>query len=223
MHKLAAEMLGTFLLVLVGTGAIVINDVSGGAITHLGISSAFGIIVFLMICALGSISGAHLNPAVTLGFYFAGRFPRKEVFSYISSQCLGALFASTLLLCLFPTHPTLGATLPSGSAHQSFLLEYFMSFVLMFVILSITSGSKEKGISVAVIIGATVGLEAFFGGPISGASMNPARSLAPALASGSLQHLWIYLLAPILGGATAVYACRCSHEKSCCPKKLAYE
>lgn len=218
LRKLCAEVLGTFVLVFAGTGAIVINDLSGGTISHVGIALTFGLVVLAMIYALGDVSGAHLNPAVSLGFYFAHRFSGRLLGPYIASQCLGALLASLTLRFLFPDHGTLGMTVPAGAALQSFVLEAILTFILMFVILSVSTGAKEKGLMAGVAIGAVIGLEALFAGPISGASMNPARSLAPALMSGQVQELWIYLLAPTLGAIVAVGACRCVQEKPCCCK-----
>ena len=217
MKRCVAEFIGTFTLVFAGTGAIVINDVSGGAITHVGIALTFGLVVLAMIYALGDISGAHLNPAVTCGFFFSGRFSRGEVLPYILSQCAGAFTASVVLRLLFPSHPTLGSTLPAGPELQSFVLEFILTFILMFVILNVSTGAKEKGITAGIAVGAIIGLEAMFAGKICGASMNPARSLAPAIVSFQVQHLWIYLIAPFLGAATAVLACRCVNEKHCCP------
>ena len=216
MRKLAAEALGTFALVFAGTGAIVINDVSGGTVTHVGVALTFGLVVLAMIYAVGDVSGAHLNPAVTLGFFVARRFDGRWVVPYIASQCLGALLASFTLRLMFPTNPTLGATRPAGGALQSFVLEAVLTFLLMFVILSVSTGSKEKGILAGVAVGSVIALEALFAGPISGASMNPARSLAPALVSFRLGSLWIYLAAPVLGACTAVLACRCVQESGCC-------
>lgn len=216
MNKLIAECFGTFCLVLAGTGAIVINDVSGGAITHVGVALTFGLIVMAMIHSVGDVSGAHLNPAVTLGFWTARRFPGKQVLPYLASQTAGALLASGLLRGLFPSHATLGSTLPQGSAGQSFVLEAVLTLILMFVILSVSHGAKEKGLNAAGAIGATVALEAMFAGPISGASMNPARSIGPALVSGQVEHLWIYLTATILGAQCAVLLCRCVRAEGCC-------
>jgi aquaporin NIP len=203
-RRLAAEVFGTFSLVFAGTGAIVINDISGGAITHPGIALTFGLIVLAMIYALGDVSGCHLNPAVTVGFWAAGRFESRLVAPYLLSQVCGALLASALLRFLFPEHVGLGATIPAGSAAQSFILELVLSLILMFVILSVSSGSKEKGLLAGVAIGSVIGLEAMFAGPISGASMNPARSFAPAIVGSSLNGLWIYLIAPVLGSISAV-------------------
>ena len=209
MRKLLAETLGTFILVFAGTGAIVVNDVAGGSVTHVGIALTFGLVVMAMIYALGEISGAHLNPAVTVGFVLARRFDIGHVLPYIAAQIAGALMASSLLSLLFPTHETLGATIPAGIWYQSFILEVVLTFVLMLVILCVSSGSKEQGVMAGAAIGAVVAMEAMFAGPICGASMNPARSLAPALVSGTIQHLWIYLVATTFGAAIAVPVWRC--------------
>ena len=216
MKKLFAEFLGTFALVFAGTGAIVINHASNGAITHAGIALTFGLIVLAMIYALGDVSGAHLNPAVTTGFAAAGRFAWRSVPGYVSAQLLGAFLASGLLRLLFPSDPTLGATLPAGAPMQSFVLELVLTFLLMFVILSVSTGAKEKGITAGIAIGAVIALEAMFAGPICGASMNPARSLAPAVVSGHLEHLWIYFAGPVLGALLAIPACCGVRESGCC-------
>lgn len=212
-----AEFIGTFALVFAGTGAIVINDASNGQITHVGIALTFGLVVLAMVYAVGDISGAHLNPAVTSGFWLSGRFPANQAILFIPAQCFGAFTASGLLRILFPTHPTLGTTLPSGAVSQSFILELVLTFFLMFVILNVSTGAKEKGITAGIAVGAVIGLEAMFAGPICGASMNPARSLAPAIISGHLQDLWIYLTAPFAGTALAVFACRGCLDSTCCP------
>jgi aquaporin Z len=217
MRALAAELFGTFALVFAGTGAIVINEVHGGAVTHVGVALTFGLVVLALIYALGEVSGAHLNPAVTLGFFLARRFPASRVPPYALSQCAGALLASLLLRLLFLDNTTtLGATRPAGPAVQSFVLEAVLTLLLMFVILSVSTGAKEKGVMAGVAVGAVIALEALFAGPACGASMNPARSLAPAVVSLRLDHLWIYLSAPPLGAALAVLACRCVHERPCC-------
>jgi aquaporin Z len=214
--KLIAEFLGTFGLVFAGTGAIVINGASNGTITHVGISITFGLIVLAMIYTFGDVSGAHLNPAVTTAFAAAGRLPWKEVAGYILAQIGGAFTASGLLRFLFPLDGKLGTTLPSGTAAQSFILEVILTFLLMLVVLSVSTGSKEKGITAGVAIGAIIGLEAMFAGPICGASMNPARSLAPAIVSGHVQSVWIYILAPVVGALLAVPACCAFRESGCC-------
>ena len=204
MKQVVAEVFGTFALVFAGTGAIVINDMTNGTVTHVGIALTFGLIVLAMIYALGDISGAHLNPAVTLGFWVARRFPAPMIMPYVLAQCSGALLASLLVYWLFPTHPTMGATHPAGSSSQSFVLEMVLTTILMFVILAVSTGAKEKGITAGIAIGAVIALEALFAGPISGASMNPARSLAPALVSMKLENLWIYVLGSVAGAMIAV-------------------
>jgi aquaporin Z len=204
MKKLLAEVLGTFTLVFAGTGAIVANGVSGGAVTHVGIALTFGLVVMALIYTYGDVSGAHLNPAVTVAFAVAGRFGWREVPGYVLAQVLGALAASGMLKVLFPEQVNLGATLPSGSVGQSFWLEVILTAMLMMTVLSVSTGAKEKGVTAAIAIGGVVGLEALFAGPICGASMNPARSLGPALMSGQTQHLWVYLVATTLGAVLAV-------------------
>ena len=216
MKKFAAEFTGTFCLTFAGTGAIIVNAQSGGAVSHVGIALTFGLVVTAMIYALGDISGAHLNPAVTLGFWVARRLPTRSVVPYIASQCAGAIAASLLLRVLFPLDQTLGATLPAGSLAQSFILELVLTWMLMLVILSVSTGAQEKGVTAGLAIGAVIGLEALFAGPICGASMNPARSLAPALVSLHLGALWIYLIAPPLGALVGVWSCRCVREEGCC-------
>ena len=218
MKKALAELIGTFALVFAGTGAIVIDQTTGGSVTHVGVALTFGLVVLAMIYTVGDISGAHLNPAVTLGFWAARRMPGREVLAYIASQIIGALLASGLLRLLFPQNQFLGATLPAGSDAQSFVLETVLTFFLMLTILNVSTGAKEKGITAGIAVGAVIGLEALFAGPICGASMNPARSLAPALVSGHPEHLWIYLVAPPLGAVLAMLACRCVREEGCCAK-----
>jgi aquaporin NIP len=204
MKKYYAEALGTFALVFCGTGAIIINQESGGAITHMGIAFTFGLIVMVMIYALGPVSGAHLNPAVTIAFTIAKRFPANEIFPFILSQTIGAFLASFVLRIMFPGNDLLGSTLPAGSELQSFTLEVILTFFLMLVIIQVATGSKEQGMFAGLAIGSTVLLEAMFAGPVCGASMNPVRSLSPAVVSGHLEHLWIYLSAPMLGAALAI-------------------
>jgi aquaporin Z len=204
MKRIVAELFGTFFLVFAGTGAVVVNDVRGGPITHVGIALTFGLVVLALIYAFVEVSGAHFNPAVTLGFTAAGRFPARDIPGYLAAQTTGALAASGFLRILFPAHAALGATLPAGSTMQSFLLEVVLTWFLMLVVLRISTGAKEKGITAGIAVGAVIGLEAMFAGPICGASMNPVRSLAPALVSGNLGSLWIYLTAPVLGALLAV-------------------
>jgi aquaporin NIP len=211
MKKGIAELIGTFALVFCGTGAIVIDQVSGGAVTHVGVSITFGLIVLAMIYSLGDISGAHLNPAVSLAFAAANRIDFNEAVKYMLFQFLGAFLASLSLRLMFPQIQNMGVTIPSGSDMQSFILETILTFFLMFVILNVSTGAKEKGITAGIAVASVVGLEAMFAGPICGASMNPARSIAPAVFSGNLDWIyrqWIYLTAPFLGALIAVLAFR---------------
>lgn len=204
MRKYYAEVIGTFALVFCGTGAIIINQETSGVISHAGIAFTFGLIVMVMIYALGPISGAHLNPAVTIAFTVAKRFPAKQILPYVVSQALGAFLASLTLKLLFTGNEFLGSTLPRGTDLQSFILETILTFFLMLVIIHVATGSKEQGMFAGLAIGSTVLLEAMFAGPICGASMNPIRSLSPAIVSGHVEHLWIYLTAPVLGAVLAV-------------------
>lgn len=204
-RKFLSEILGTFGLIFAGCGAIVVNDVTGGAIGHLGICTVFGLVVMAMVYSFGDVSGAHINPAVTIAFWISGRFPLKEVGPYILAQIIGSSAACALLWYLFPGESTfLGATLVSGTVMQSFVLEVAITFLLMLIIIMVATGSKEVGTLAGIAIGAAVAVLALVGGPISGASMNPARSLGPALVSGNLQHIWLYIVAPIIGAALAV-------------------
>ena len=200
---MTAETFGTFALVFAGTGAIVVNETHGG-ITHVGIALTFGLIGAAMIYAIGGVSGSHMNPAVSLALCVAGRFPRRELLPYAVAQTAGAFAASALLAAMFPESQTLGATLPSGSAGQSWVMEFVLTTILMVVILGVISGSKEARVFAGVAIGATIALEAMFAGPVCGASMNPVRSFAPAVVSGHVEHLWVYLSAPVVGALTGV-------------------
>lgn len=196
-----AEGIGTFGLVFAGCGAIMIDTLSHGQITHVGVGLVFGLIITVMIYALGHISGAHFNPAVTLGFVLVRHFPIKRLFGYWLAQCSGAILAAGCLRLLLGPVASLGTTLPmgSGGAWQSFGLEALLTFFLMFVIMAMATDTRAVGQAAALAIGSTVGLEALFAGPICGASMNPARSLGPALVSFTWTDQWVYLLAPFLG------------------------
>ena len=214
--RFISEIIGTFALVFCGTGAMVINDFTGGTVTHVGVAITFGLIVMGMIYAFGDISGAHMNPAVTIGFAYAKKFPWKEVPAYVLAQLIGAFLASGILLYLFPESQTLGATLPGLPALKVFILEIILSFFLMVVIINVSTGSKEIGVVAGIAIGSVVLLEAMFAGPITGASMNPARSIAPAVVSGNIADLWIYIFAPIIGCLLAVVSCMLVKDEQCC-------
>lgn len=210
-RKVVAESFGTFALMFAGTGAVVVNDTHGG-VTHVGVALTFGLVVLAMIYAVGDVSGAHLNPAVTAAFAAAGRLPVRCVLPYFGGQFAGAIAASGLLRALFPAHPTLGATLPASGVGQSFTFELLLTLILMFVVLRVSTGAKEKGITAGVAVGSVIALEALFAGPVTGASMNPARSLAPAVVSGRTEHLWVYLIAPLVGALIGVVAAKLVKE-----------
>lgn len=216
MRAHAAELFGTFCLVFAGTGAVIANDTHGGAVTHVGVALTFGLVVLAMIYTVGDVSGCHLNPAVTIGFAATRRFAWARVVPYLLAQCVGAGLASGLLRLMFPGHQTLGATLPAGTAAQSWVMEFVLTLMLMVVVLSVATGAKEKGLLAGVAVGSVIALEAIFGGPVSGASMNPARSLAPAVVSGRLDHLWVYLTAPVAGAIAGVVVCRVIHPPGQC-------
>ena len=217
MKKYWAEFLGTYILVFVGCGAIIINSVTDGTVSHLGIGLSFGLVVMAMVYAIGDISGAHINPAVTIAFAVAKRLEKKQIFPYVSFQIAGAILASATLFYMFPDAKTMGETLPrDNNLMQSFILEVILSFILMFVILNVSTGAKEKGMTAALAIGGVVAFAAIFAGPISGASMNPARSIGPAIFSGNLLHLWIYIAATILGAILSVFACKLIQKEDCC-------
>ncbi|HLO03024.1 MAG TPA: MIP family channel protein [Symbiobacteriaceae bacterium] len=206
-RALVAEFLGTFGLVFAGTGAVVFNQMTG-ALTHVGIAIVFGLIVTAMIYTFGHTSGAHFNPAVTLGFASIGAFPWRRVPGYLAVQILGAVAASGVLRATFGLVGTLGATLPATTPTHSFVLELILTFFLMLVIMGAAVDAKAVKGFAGLAIGATVGLEAMFGGPISGASMNPVRSFGPALVAGAWAHHWLYWVAPILGALLAAFVYR---------------
>ena len=205
-------------MIFCGCGAMVINDFTGGTITHPGVAITWGLIVMTMIYAFGDISGAHFNPAVTVGFAVAKKFRWKEVPKYIVAQFTGAIAASLLLLYLFPDSD-LGATIPTIEPLKVFIIELLLSFFLMVVIINVSTGSKEIGPIAGIAVGSVILLEAMFAGPLTKASMNPIRSLAPALASGNFTDLWVYLTAPFLGMLLAVFSCKLVKDDNCCDEK----
>ena len=204
-RSLAAEAIGTFALVFAGCGAIMV-DAKTHQLGHVGIAITFGLVITAMIYAVGHVSGAHFNPAVTLSFALTRHFPRRQIVPYWGAQLAGALLAAAVLRGSLGNVAHIGATYPSGSDGQAFLWETVLSFFLMLVIIAVATDTRAVGEAAAIAIGATVGLDAMFGGPISGASMNPARSLGPGLVSGDLHAIWIYLLAPILGASLGALA-----------------
>jgi aquaporin NIP len=206
--QLTAEFLGTFAMVFAGTGAMIVNDVHAGVITHVGISIVWGLVVMAMIYAMGEVSGAHFNPAVTIAFALSGSFPARRIVPYVASQVAGAIAASLVLRQMFGLAGNLGITQPHGPVSQTFWMELILTFFLMLVILSVARGSKEQGLMAGIAIGATVGLMAMFAGPVCNASMNPARSIGPAIVSGHLIHLWLFIAAPLIGASLAVPAWR---------------
>lgn len=216
MKNYIAEFIGTFAMVFCGTGAMTINEVTGGDVTHVGIGITWGLIVMAMIYAFGEISGAHFNPAVSIGFAYAKKFPWKEVPKYIFFQVAGAFAASLILLWLFPESKYLGSTIPSVDVWRAFVLELLLTFFLMVVIINVSTGSKEVGTMAGIAIGGVILLEATFAGPITNASMNPARSLAPNIVSGNLSGLWLYMIAPVIGALLAVVSCKLVKDDNCC-------
>lgn len=209
-RRLAAEALGTFALVVVGCGAIVV-EAQTGALGHLGVSAAFGLVIMAMVAATGHLSGAHLNPAVTVAFAVNRHFPWRDVAAYAAAQVAGATAGAFVLRLAFDSAADLGATAPSGSAAQALVLETLLTAVLMFVIMAVATDTRSEGQLAAIMIGATVGMNALWAGPVTGASMNPARSLGPALAGGVWEVHWVYWVGPLAGallGAAAYRAVR---------------
>lgn len=209
-RTLAAEFVGTHVLVFAGTGAIAFG------VPHVGVALTFGLVVAAMAYAVGGVSGAHLNPAVSVGLAAAGKFPWAGVPGHVAAQLAGAFTASALLAALAPDSTSLGATLPTAGVLPSFILEVWLTAVLMYVILAVIAAKSEVRALGGLIVGGVVGLEAMFAGPMCGASMNPARSLAPAIVSGRVEHLWLYLIAPTLGALLAVPICLGSQNPGCC-------
>ncbi len=206
MKKYISEFVGTFALIFCGTGAMTVQEVTQGVdLTHTGVAITWGIIVMAMIYAFGEKSGAHFNPAVTIAFAIAKKFSWKEVTPYIGAQLLGAITASATLWVLFPESEYYGATIPSLLPWRAFVLEFLLTFFLMITIYNVSTGSKEVGVMAGIAIGGVVLLEAMFAGPMTKASMNPARSISPAIVSGHYEHLWLYIAAPILGALVAVW------------------
>lgn len=205
LRRAAAEFIGTYGLVTAGCGAIMVNAMTG-SLTHVGVALTFGLIITVMIAATGHISGAHFNPAVTIAFALTRHFAWRDVPFYVGSQLLGAILGAGTLRLMLGDVAQLGVTVPAGSTLQSFVLEVLLTAVLMFVIISVATDTKAVGETAALAIGFTVALDALWGGPISGASMNPARSLGPALVAGIWTDQWIYVFAPLIGASLGAVA-----------------
>ncbi|MCL4163650.1 UNVERIFIED_CONTAM: hypothetical protein GTU68_033702 [Idotea baltica] len=218
MKKVYSEIIGTFAMVFCGCGAMTINEITNGSITHVGVAMTWGLIVMAMIYAFGETSGAHFNPAVTVAFAFAKKFSWKDVPKYLLAQLIGAFLAVIILWFLFPESESFGHTYPSEGfeSYKAFIFELLLTFFLMVVIINVSTGSKEIGTMAAIAVGSVILLEAMFAGPITKASMNPIRSLAPAIISGNLEHLWIYLTAPFVGAILAVISCKIIKDDNCC-------
>jgi aquaporin NIP len=202
-----AEGLAAFALVFAGCGAIVADEVYGGELGRVGVALVFGLVIMVMVYATGHLSGAHINPAVTLAFTLSRHFPPREAVAYIAAQCAGAAAAAAVLLAIWPDQPAqLGATLPSVGSGSAVVYEVVLSAFLMFVIMAVATDTRAVGAAAAIAIGGTIALDALFGGPVTGASMNPARSLGPALAAWEWRDFWIYLLGPLGGTALGALA-----------------
>lgn len=216
--KLIAEGIGTFALIFCGCGAMTINEITNGSISHVGVATVWGLIVMAMIYAFGETSGAHFNPAVSIAFAYAKKFNWKDVPKYILAQTIGAILAMALLWFLFPESQFLGETTPAEGfpAYKAAILEFILTFFLMVVIINVSTGSKEIGTMAAIAIGGLILLEAMFAGPMTKASMNPIRSIAPAIFTGNFQYLWLYISAPILGALAAVASCKWVKDENCC-------
>lgn len=214
--RAAAETIGTFALTFVGCAAVITNATHDSALGLLGIALAFGLVIGVMVISIGDVSGCHINPAVTAGFVIAGRMRAADGVVYWIAQCIGAILAALLLRAVFTGTEVLGVTNPAegSSDMQCLALEAITTFFLMFVILCVATGSKEQGLMAGIAIGGAIVFDILFAGPISGASMNPARSLGPALIAGDLENLWIYLVGPLAGAAIAVGAWMTAVRKS---------
>jgi len=206
-RRAGAEGLAAFALVFAGCGAVIANQVYDGTLGSVGVALVFGLIIMVMIYAIGHLSGAHINPAVTAAFTLTRHFPAREAVAYVAAQLAGAVIAALLLLAIWPDQPgDLGATVPSVGVGSALVYELVLTAFLMFVIMAVATDTRAVGAAAAIAIGGTIGLDALFGGPVTGASMNPARSFGPALASGEWSDFWVYLVGPLVGAAIGAFA-----------------
>ncbi len=206
-RRALAEGLAAFALVFAGCGAVIANASYDAALGTVGIALVFGLVIMVMVYATGHLSGAHINPAVTIAFTLTRHFPTREAVAYIAAQCAGAITAALVLLAVWPSQPAdLGATVPSVGIGSALVYEAILSAFLMFVIMAVATDTRAVGAAAAIAIGGTIGFDALFGGPVTGASMNPARSLGPALVSGTWTDFWIYVVGPVVGAATGALA-----------------
>jgi aquaporin NIP len=206
-RRALAEGLAAFALVFAGAGAIVANAEYGGALGLVGVALVFGLVVMVMVYATGHLSGAHINPAVTLAFTLTRHFPAREALAYIAAQLAGATLGAALLLAVWTDQPAeLGATVPSVGSGSAVVYELVLTAFLMFVIMAVATDTRAAGAAAAIAIGGVIALDALFGGPVTGASMNPARSFGPALVSGEWRDFWVYLAGPIAGATVGAFA-----------------
>jgi aquaporin NIP len=206
-RRAAAEGLAAFVLVFAGCGAIVADAVYGGTLGTIGVALTFGLVIMAMVYSTGHLSGAHINPAVTLAFTLTRHFPARDAGAFVAAQLAGAVAGALVLLAIWPDRPAeLGATVPSVGAGSAFAYELVLTAILMFVIMAVATDSRAMGFGAAIAIGGTIGLDALFGGPVTGASMNPARSFGPALAAGEWTEFWVYLAGPLVGAALGAFA-----------------
>jgi aquaporin NIP len=206
-RRAGAEGLAAFALVFAGCGAVVANAQYASSLGSVGVALVFGLVIMVMVYATGHLSGAHINPAVTIAFALTRHFPAREAAAYVAAQCAGAIAGALALLAIWPSQPgALGATIPTVGAGSALVYELLLSAFLMFVIVAVATDTRAVGAAAAIAIGGTVGLDALFGGPVTGASMNPARSLGPALAAGEWHDFWIYIVGPVIGAALGAFA-----------------
>jgi aquaporin NIP len=217
-RRALAEGLAAFALVFAGCGAIVANAQYDAALGTVGIALVFGLVIMVMIYAIGHLSGAHINPAVTVAFTLTRHFPAREAAAYVTAQCAGAISAALILLAVWPSQPAeLGATVPSVGVGSALVYEAILTAFLMFVIMAVATDTRAVGAAAAIAIGGTIGLDALFGGPVTGASMNPARSFGPALVSGTWTDFWVYVAGPVLGAAAGALAYQLVRGRAAAP------